>query len=55
MRFAKIRESEYAQRKAGKRNSKRAAIQDLKAVIINLFKELKEVIHKEVYEVMVTI
>lgn len=50
---AKIRESEHAQEKAGKRNFERADIQDLedndlKAIIINIFKELKEIMHKEV-------
>lgn len=38
-------------KKAGKRNSEWAAIQDLKTTIINMFKELKEVMHKEVDEV----
>ena len=49
--MCKIRESECAQRKAGKINSEWAAIQDLKATVINMFKELKEVMHKEIDEV----
>lgn len=37
------------------KETKRAAIQDLKAIIITMFKELKEVMHKEVDKVVVTI
>lgn len=41
--------------KQAKETLRGAAIKDLKAIIINMFKELKEVMHKEVDKVVVTI